>query len=272
MRSPYLNRVASAFAQQYEEAHLLSNVDPALARVIVDSGLHDGDLKDDVDHMKPAIVKSVMLTPSQTTMVVGDIVAIALEMLFKNEGVGEDLGAIVSGDGFILDGHHRWAGSILARGPAASVKVWLSTLPGQKLIRVLNLVSKGSYGISSGNVGSGSINDLNPVKVRAQILTFLQQGRKHKYFSMTPSMVEEILREEFGTVEAGIEALSARSKLISKDVPSWAPARDEMPVIQRKNAPAVAQILNQGRVDWNAPYADARMASQVVEGYLRKLG
>lgn len=250
-------RVASRFSDQYDSAGTLSGVDSSLAKEMAQSGLLDGDTEDDKVSTKSKPVKSVGLNPSQTTLVLKDVVGIALEMLLKREGMGEDLGALVSSDGYILDGHHRWAGSILARGPRASVKVWRAGLPGKELVRVLNIVSKGAYGVSSGNPGKGSINDLTPAKVRKQLEVFLREGRQHKHFSPSAEQVAKILEVNFGSVEKGVDVLSDRAKLVPKGVPSWAPSRDQMPVIRRKNAPGAAKLLNEGVVDWAPPYADA---------------
>jgi hypothetical protein len=228
-----------------------------VAKEMAQSGLLDGDTEDDKVSIKSSPIKSTAVNPSQTTLVLKDVVGIALEMLLKRQGMGEDLGAIVSSDGYILDGHHRWAGSILARGSRASVKVWKANIPGDQLVRVLNIVSKGHYGVSSGNPGKGSINDLTPAKVRKQLEVFLREGRQHKHFSMTPDQATKILEANFGSVENGVDILSGRARLIPKSVPSWAPSRDQMPVIRRKQAPGAAKLLNQGVVDWAAPYADA---------------
>jgi len=249
--------VASLFSDQYESAGTLGGVDPSLAKEMVQSGLMDGDSEDDKISTKPTPIKSVKLNPSQTTLVLKDVVGLALEMLLKRQGLGEDLGALVSSDGYILDGHHRWAGSILARGSRASVKVWLSHLPGKDLVRVLNIVSKGAYGVSSGNTGTGSINDLTPAKVRRQLEVFLREGRQHKHFAPSADLVAKILEANFGSVENGVNVLSERARLIPKTVPSWAPTRDQMPVIRRKKVQDAAKLLNEGVVDWAPPYADA---------------
>jgi hypothetical protein len=256
--TPSPARVASRFSDQYDSAGTLSGVDSSLAKEMAQSGLLDGDTEDDKVSIKSSPIKSTAVNPSQTTLVLKDVVGIALEMLLKREGMGEDLGAIVSSDGYILDGHHRWAGSILARGSRASVKVWKASIPGEQLVRVLNIVSKGHYGVSSGNSGKGSINDLTPAKVRKQLEVFLREGRQHKHFSMTSDQAAKILETNFGSVEKGVDVLSERARLIPKSVPSWAPSRDQMPVIRRKNAPGAAKLLNQGVVDWASPYADAQ--------------
>lgn len=246
------------FEMQMERAHMLSNVDHGLAHGIVNSGLLDGVIQDDQDAMRQKVIPSVKLKPSQTTMVLSDVVGIALEMLNDGTGFGDDLGAIVSADGYIMDGHHRWAGSILARGSDASVMVWVSNLTGPQLLRVLNVVSKGAFGVTQGNMGTGSLSDINLAKVYTQLEHFRNKGRSSKYFSFTPDGFDQMMADNFGDVELGMRILAERAILIPKDVPSWAPQREEMPVISPRQTPGLARLLNKGEVDWNYPFADAR--------------
>ena len=152
----------------------------------------------------------------------------------KGGGKGEPLGAFVSKDGYILDGHHAWAASILARGPSASAKVWKTKATGEDLIRVLNIVSKGQFGVSSGNSGEGSIKDLTPKGVQKWLEFYLENGRQHPKFSPSKEEVAAILENNFGSVEKGVFVLSGRAKMIPKSTPSWAPKREQMPVIKRK--------------------------------------
>jgi len=248
-------RQASPFSDQFEEAGTLNGVNPSLAKEISQSGLLDGDPNDDKVPTKRKMMKSVSLRPSQSTMVISDIVGVALEMLYLKDN-DSDLGALVSSDNYILDGHHRWAASILAWGLQAKVKVWQASLDGQELIKVLNILSKGAFGVSSGNPGKGSIKNVIPSKIKAQVMEFLLNGRTHKHFSPSPELVKKILEDNFGSVEEGVKVLSNRAKLIPTSVPSWAPARNNMPVIKRKNAPGAAALLSKGVIDWSAPYSD----------------
>lgn len=258
-------RRATPFSDQYDAAGLLSGVDPGLAQAISQSGLMDGDPGDDKVKTSQKVLPAVALKPSQSTVVLSDAVGIALEMLHQGGGQGEDLGAMVSSDSYILDGHHRWAGAILARGRSATVKVWLADLPAVQLVRVLNLISKGMFGATHGNPGKGSIRDLTAQKVRAQLEVFAQKGRQHKHFSPTAAEVQDILTRNFGSVEDGITTISKRASLIPKNIPSWAPPREQMPVIRTVLAPAAAKVLNQGVIDWSAPYSDA---SRVAHRFL----
>ena len=126
-------RYQASFAEQFERADQLGQVDLALARSISQSGLLDGDANDDKIRVTKKPVSSVSLNPSQSTMDLNQVVGIALEMLYLGGGSGEDLGAMVSSDGYVLDGHHRWAASIIASGEDASVRVWRAGLKGRDL-------------------------------------------------------------------------------------------------------------------------------------------
>lgn len=247
----------SRFRDHYDGAGALSRVDPSVAEDQVGRGLQDGDIRDDQIPTRLSAVSSVKLSPSQTTMDLETVVGIALDMLHRGGGTGEYIGAIASSDGAIMDGHHRWAASILARGPRASVKVYESDLSGERLLKVLNIVSKGEFGVGGGNTGSGSIKDLTPPKVEALLRKFLVEGRSSKHFSPTPELVADILAKNFGSVEEGVKVMSDRAQLIPKNVPSWAPKRQDMPVINVNQAPAAAKMLSQGVVDWSPPYSDA---------------
>jgi len=42
--------------------------------------------------------------------------------------------------------------------------------------------------------------------------------------------------------------------MVSKKVPSWAPDRKQMPVIDESKLPAAAKALTQGLINWRPPY------------------
>ncbi len=244
----------------------LNGVDPSLAYIMSRSGLEDGDESDDIINMAQVPVRSVDLSPSQTTMRLEHVVGIAMEMLEFGGGKGEPLGAIVSSDGFIMDGHHRWAASILARGTGASVVVWKAGINGENLVRVLNILTKGLFGVGKGNTGSASIKDLNPNKVMSQLISYYLYGRKVQGgFKFTPEKFKQIMEKNFGSVEEGMAHISRNSLLIKKSVPGWAPPREGMPVINVSQVPEVAEGLNGGKVDWSYPYSD--MARRVARRY-----
>jgi hypothetical protein len=257
---PFIDKVAkseseSEFEEQFDKAKNLSAVDPSVAQLIVQSGLDDGGAPgDDKVSVSKASIEAENLKPSQTTMVLEKAVGMALGML-KSGKIGGDLGAMISQDNHILDGHHRWAATILAGG--GKVGGYKAALKGPDLLKVLNIVSKGAFGVRNGNPGKGNISDFTPKKVEDILKDYVENGMGGQ-FPMSADTVKEILEKKWGSVEKGIKEMSENANNISKNVPSWAPDRKDMPVIEPNQVPEAADLLNRGEVDWAPPYKQAR--------------
>ena len=56
-------------------------------------------------------------------------------------------------------------------------------------------------------------------------------------------------------VIAGAKKMASNLQGVTLSEPEWAPARPDMPVIDKENVPTAAQALNKGIVDVNPPYA-----------------
>ena len=78
-------------------------------------GFDDGDMKDDVVGSGSANVAAKKLKPSQKEVFLAKSIDMAIGGI-----EGGDLGSIISHDNFILDGHHRWAATIL-NNPNSSI-------------------------------------------------------------------------------------------------------------------------------------------------------
>ena len=248
-----LSRLASTFHQQLvENAKAMDALDPQVAEWLATSGLRDGEKGDDVVGAKMTGAKAVGLKPSQTTMVLPKAVGMALGQLKKGH-VGGNLGAIISKDKHILDGHHRWAAAIIAGGSKPQVGGLLVDLAGKDLLKVLNIASKGLFKVRNGKPGKGSISKFTPKNTEALLEEYVEKGMGGEY-PISADEVKTILTDNFGSVEAGIKQMSANTGLVSKKVPSWAPDRKQMPVIDESKLPAAAKALNQGLINWRAPY------------------
>jgi hypothetical protein len=258
------------FYTQFELADRLSQVDPQLAGIMSVSGLNDGQKRDDMVSVSRGSFKATELGPTQTSMELDYVVGTAIEFIHKGVKPPVVVGAIVSSDGRIMDGHHRWAASILAFGGKATLRAWKADLPGEKLVRVLNLLTKGKFKVNSGNEGSSSINDLTPSKVRGKLEEYALMGRSNKYFPFTPEEFVEIIELKFGDLESGMEIMSSRANLINKTVPGWAPDRKDMPVIESEQVEAVSNILGEGLLDWSAPFSDEVEPKRVAALYMAK--
>lgn len=228
--------------KQFQIATQLSKVDPELAKVMSE----EGDGKDDKVSVSKATMSAASLKPSQTTMVLAKSLGMALGMLESGK-IGGDLGAIVSSDGFIMDGHHRWSAAILAGGKSAKVGGYKADLPGDQLVRALNILTKGYFKVNKGNPGKGALADYTPAKVKGMLEELVEKGVPGE-FPKSAEDVQKILVDNFGSVEEGVKAISANAKFITTKTPSWAPDRVDMPVINPDQVPAAAKKLQQGDV------------------------
>jgi len=242
------------YEKTFEQAGQLGSIDPLLSEWMASSGLEDGNVRDDKVRITRKAWAASDLKPSQSTMVLGKSLGMALFML-KTGNIGGDLGALVSSDNHIMDGHHRWSAAILAGGRDARVGGYGANLAGKYLLRVLNIVTKGAWKIQRGKKGSGNIKGYTPAAVRKVLAGFVKDGIPGE-FPWSAEEVKVVLTSKFGSVEEGITAIADNVKLINKTVPSWAPNRDQMPVIDpdRGHVEPTVQKLQRGEVDWNKPY------------------
>jgi len=80
------------------------------------SGLEDGNEKDDaVPFDAPGTVKASAAVPTQSNILIGKTLGFAIPKEAGGGGIaGGDLGAYASTDNEILDGHHRWAATMIS--------------------------------------------------------------------------------------------------------------------------------------------------------------
>jgi len=240
-------------SDQIEKAGKLSQVDPTLAKHITYSGLDDGDINDDKVKVTKATFSAADLKPSQTTIKLWGVVGIALQML-KTGKIGGYLGALISSDGYIMDGHHRWAAAILAGGSGAKVGGYMAKREkGKELIKVLNILTKGKFRRNKGNSGTGNLADIKPNGVRVLLEDYVANGISGEY-PVSKWSVRDTLELNFGSIEEGIEVMAKNATKIVKSTPGWAPTRSDMPVIEPNEAPSAAKVLNEGMVNWKEPF------------------
>ena len=246
-------RADSQFQQQLENAGTLSGVDASIAHLMVESG--DG-AKDKIKVSKAGIAAAA-LKPSQTTMVLEKAVGMALNMLAKGK-IGGDLNALISADNYIMDGHHRWAAAIIAGGKSAKVEGYKASLPGETLLKVLNILTVGKFNVRNGKPGKGSLAMFTPKNVADLLEEYANNGVPGE-FPVPADKVKETFEKNFGSVENAIITMANNVKAMNHSVPGWAPDRKEMPVIDPDKGhvePAV-KALQQGEVDWAPPYKQA---------------
>ena len=76
-------------------------------------GLKDGNMKDDVVGAKPHTWSANELNPTQNDVYLSKSLSMAIGSRARPGIEGGNLKSVVSYDGYILDGHHRWAATLL---------------------------------------------------------------------------------------------------------------------------------------------------------------
>ena len=154
----------------------LSMIDMNLAGAMSTTGTKDAASDDDKITSKSWTGAASSLKAAQTEIIKEKAAGMAIAMLLKApgpfaKGPGGDLKSIISGDSpnpYIMDGHHRWAATILC-DPAAQLIATQIMLPGGPLVTVLNIATKGLLGKAAGNPGEGSIAEFTDVVTDAAI-------------------------------------------------------------------------------------------------------
>jgi hypothetical protein len=239
----------------------LSDVAADQEDAVADVTLGDEDKSSDDDKISvtPNFTAPVSkLRPSQSSMNIGKAMGMALSMIYGKMKAGGDLGAFISSDGHIMDGHHRWVATGMV-DPSKEIGGYMVDFPGKELIAVLNAITVGKLGIQKGKPGTGGFDQFKEGPIRNQ-LEKMKGGTKH----LSAEQIQQAL-EKFTGVKGEAAAEAAVKKFVDNlsnlkfAVPSGAPARPDMPVIDndiRKGATATAvKALAKGEVDVNPPYA-----------------
>ncbi len=216
-----------------------------LAAIYARKGEMDGKHSDDVVKTKKATWAARKLKPSQSAIYLGKALGMAVG------GVkGGDLGSIVSSDNHILDGHHRWAATMLPE-PTAKIMGISADLGIGDLVPVLRSLGDAYGNQRRGEPTGGDVNIYRAKMKDAMDALMNGTNMNPKFYDREKSIawLESIGGEE--------ELANRLSALQDRTPPRGAPPRIEMPVIdadkgQEKKA---ANALKQGQLDVRAPYA-----------------
>ena len=216
----------------------------AMKKIFTTKGKMDGDPKDDIVDIKKATVPAGKLLPSQSAIYLGKSLGMAVG------GVkGGNLGAIISSDGHILDGHHRWAATMLS-APTAKIGGLQAKLRIGDLVPVLRALGDAFGNTRRGKPSGGDINIYN-----ATVDDALEAIYDGKY--MHPKFYSRVKSVEWLESIGGKDVLKNRLENIqSKTPPVGAPPRVDMPVIDsdKKQHIHTGALLQKGRLDVRAPY------------------
>ena len=246
----------------------LSKIPKAAAQSAIDAGQKDNDTKDDTAKFKKSSIPAANLKASQTEIIPEKAVGIAIGMILKKgmfKTIGGDLGAIASSDSYIMDGHHRWAATMLA-DPKANVDVTFIDLPAQKLVSVLNVITAAKG--RSGNPGSGNIKNFTGNAIGKVIDIFAKKGDGN---NSAEEVIEAVSKIGNGNFDKGKAIMMKNADNLPKNIMPGAPERIDMPVVNADEVAKVAKDIQNGTIDYTGPYSAEVKSKLKVESVNRKL-
>ena len=264
----------------------LSAVDPNQAKTNATAGATDGSSEDDViDVNTNGSWAAKDLKPSQTSMNLAKAAWFGLGMLngtmFDSGGPGGNIGAFVSSDNFLMDGHHRWLATAMV-APDATLNGFEVVFPGKQLVAILNTITKGILGVNQGKTGKGNFAQFHDVGAVQQALMAMAQDKsnfKGVAGAMEAGKALEVMQAKTG--KQGAEAVKAMAEFMVsnvKTVPGVSDGavltknpRSDMPVIDDKEGPVqpasklTIKALKTGQVNVNPPYKKGGQQQQAAQ-------
>jgi len=244
----FVNESSPLQPQEVDPQHFPNPVTGAIAKIFQVKGEKDGNQTDDIVKTKPVSISAKDLKPSQDAIYLSKALGMAVG------GVeGGELGAIISSDNYILDGHHRWAATIF-NNPDAKIKGIMADLPIGDLVPVLR-----ALGDAFGNARRGEPKggDTNIFKASIKdALAAVQSGK-----NMNPKFFDQDKANKWLEDKGGEKSIQTSLALIqSTPPPSDAPPRSEMPVIDADKGEdkKSSALLQKGKLDVRKPYADKK--------------
>ena len=242
------------------------------ADAAIGGGAEDGDPSDDKIAGKKAFLAVSELKPAQTEIIKEKAFSMAINSLLKGKWDGQDLGAIISNDNYIMDGHHRWA-AISLIDPSAKVQGTVINLPGGLIVTALNVVTVGKLGITTGNRGKGDVAEFTGANLSKVIDDAMVNGTKGEY----PIKAENVkialgkMPNANGNPQVGKELMMKNADALPKQIMPGAPDRIDMPVINGDKVAMVQKMLEKGLIDLEAPYiAQVQKAFNIKETKMTK--
>ena len=206
-------------------------------------GFDDGDMKDDVVGSKAHSWPSKMLKPTQEDVYLGKALGMAIGGV-----AGGDLKSVVSHDNYILDGHHRWAATLLNK-PTATITGIQVAMNINDLVPVLRAAGD-AFGNTRRGAPKGDRNIFQSTIKDAMAAILDGKGMDAKFYDKQKAIA---WLDEIG----GEKELMKRIAFIkTRKTPPQAPARQDMPVIDadKGQEAMVARYLREGKIDIYAPY------------------
>ena len=220
------------------------------AKKIVTGGLDDDNPTDDKVAGTGDSVAVSKLKPSQTSMDINKATAFAIAAMLKNkpflDGPGGDLNAIIS------------AGERIE-------------FPAKQLIAALNMITVALTDRKSGKESTGDFSQFTEDGIKKTLKKYADEGVWSA--EGDPEKVVAALKEftgetdEEAAIDAAAKKMAENIGKLNTDVPAGFPVREDMPVISpdKGHVAYAVDLLQQGKVDLNEPYADGAGEKEVKE-------
>jgi hypothetical protein len=240
----------------------LSQINAQTAKAAMDSGQKDGNPQDDMVQVGKFDGAATSLKPSQKEIILVKAFNMALNSTVCGGKFppGGELGSIVSDDDFIMDGHHRWAQTLLV-APSATIQAAQIPLPGQKVVSLLNVYTAGKPGGGTkGNPGTGEISEFTGDNIQKMIIDVAEKTGKSPDHPDVPGFTLDDLKARLaklgnGDYNAGLATIKQNADALPKALPGWAPSRIDMPIVTKEEIPDLIKKLEAGSLDHENPYS-----------------
>jgi len=283
--------IEDADASKFDKERIpkkLSATDPATAKAVATGGTKDGDDSDDVIKVTSVPMAVKDLKPSQTSMEIDKAMSFAIKAIIKDStvfpgtnvmgGKGGDLGAFVSSDDHILDGHHRW----IAFGMVNPATTFIVNKVGWPVDPILNVFNTITVGLDmaqpgEGKKASGGFEQFSGGSIAKKVKEVMASGDsfgdkpevvKGAFKTMLGKSPEEQIEDE-ALATAAAEFMTSNVASLNFTLPPGAPERPDMPIISAGEGHVKDAIaaLEAGEIDVNPPYAKG---DTVEDGYKSK--
>ena len=217
-------------------------------------GKQDGNAADDVVDTRMAGIPAKSLKPSQDAVYLGKALGLAIAGV-----AGGELGAIISKDNRILDGHHRWAATLF-NNPSAKIIGSKADMVIGDLVPVLRQAGD-ALGNERGTMPSGGdVNIFHATMKDVEDCIYRGMNMDPKFFDKDKAIAW--FEKNKDSVEKGLNLIQRNGP------PAGAPPRQDMPKIEPEQVDKVAKDLSAGKIDTRFPYVkeDSAFGSGMMFG------
>lgn len=204
-------------------------------------GKLDGNPNDDVVNTKKIKIPAKSLKPSQIEVYLGKSLDMAIRGYY-----GGDLGSMISSDGRIIDGHHRWVATLF-NDPNEKLLCTQVDLVIGDLIPVLRQAGDVLGNTRGIKPSTGDIDVFNSTMKDVEDCIFNGKNMDPEKYSKERSI--EWYNKNKSTIESALKIIKSHLP------PSGALPREEMPKIKSNQVDYISNIISSGKIDIRNPYA-----------------